>query len=129
MREKLKAMGVNSRHVFYGTFMAYGLGKTQSGETQKTLLFQKIKDENGDEVADHIWMWDARSFNYFEFRNGDVIKFEATIKKYWKGYRGKRDDGEKSVRTKDYELVHPSNVRLIWRGLSKTLLSCYEELY
>lgn len=129
MREGLKAMGINTRHTFCAKFIAYGYRKNKTGEFEKTLLFQNIKDENGSEVADHIWMRDAHSFNYVEFKNGDIIKFEATIKKYRKGYRGKRENGEKSVRTKDYELVHPSNVRLIWRSVPRELLRCYEVLY
>ena len=80
-------------------------------------------------MASHVWMDNIGRLKEFEFRNGDVVQFDALIRKYVKGRRGENRNGKPSVMTEDYELVYPSKICILWRRLSKVILKSYDVLY
>lgn len=113
MRERLKEIeGVRQR--FTATFVRFGSKKAYKGPPIKTLLFEDVKDKYKNDYCDHIWFTDTKGFQKLNLQSGDKISFDARVKPYTKGYRGRRDDYDdyydhKPV-SKDYKLSHPNNL-------------------
>lgn len=109
-RVELKKM-VEQRMRFKGTFVRMGCKPAYRGPELPTVLLQNITHlETGQIVTDHLW------FNYTEgfkaiapLTAGDVIEFDARVKPYEKGYKGRREDVYKPV-TWDYKLSHPTKI-------------------
>ena len=109
MREGLKAME-NARSKFTGIFVRYGVKPAYKGPPIETLLFRDVRDQTGKLVTDHIWFTTTKGFDVYKFNDGDVVSFDARVKEYWKGYRGRRGDDGYSQVTKDYKLSHPNKI-------------------
>lgn len=112
MRSQLKNIN-NHRAKFTGVFVRYGKKHFKEHETT-TLLFRNITAlDTGRVMADHLWMNDTVLFQALgELTPGDVVKFEARVTRYVKGYRGFRDIPDKPVEV-DYRLSHPTKVQLL----------------
>lgn len=110
MRQELKNIE-NVRQRFIAKFVRYGSKKSFKGHPIKTLLFEEIKDSKGKEVADHVWFTTGKQFEKLNIQPGEKICFDARVKHYIKGYRGRIDDeyDHKPVE-KDYKLSHPNNI-------------------
>lgn len=108
MRKELQKID-GKRFRFIATFVAYGKKKAYKGPPITTLLFENIRDKDGREWADHIWFTTNKQFNSLDLVEGDNISFDARVKEYWKGYKGRREDVDNPVR-KDYKLSHPTNI-------------------
>lgn len=110
MRTKLRKIN-NIRSKFSGTFVRYGK-KTFGVHETTTLLFHHITAlDTGHFMADHIWFNMTVGFEALgELKPGDVIKFEARVKRYVKGYKGYRDDVEDRPIEVDYKLSFPTKV-------------------
>lgn len=108
MREKLKDIrGMRQR--FTGTFERFGTKPAYKGAPIKTVLLVDVKNQRGEEVCDHIWFTSGKQFESLELRPGDKICFDARVKSYIKGYRGRREDYDAKPVTTDYKLSHPNN--------------------
>ena len=111
MREGLKNInGVRKR--FIATFERYGKKAAYKGLPITTLLFLNLRDVHGDKFCDHVWFTTCKGFEQYEFNEGDNISFDARVKEYYKGYRGRRDEYYDDVMpiSKDYKLSHPNNI-------------------
>jgi hypothetical protein len=101
------------RATFTGTFERYGL-KTGwgKGPPKKTLLLRDIIDSRGVKVCEHLWFNLTMGFAKLRLQPGDVVQFDARVKLYTKGYKGRREDVDKPME-RDYKLSHPTRaVRL-----------------
>ena len=56
-----------------------------------TILLKDITDETGQIVADHQWSNMTKGFEQADLKLGDLVEFRATVKKYIKGYKGRRE--------------------------------------
>jgi len=105
-RKKLKEIE-DERKIFIGTFERYGI-KSGYKCPLKTVLLLDIKDEEENEITDHLWFNFTKGFEKLgELKRGDKIKFRARSKKYTKGYQGYRWDIPNNIST-DYKLSHPT---------------------
>lgn len=110
MRGKLKDIE-NCRQRFIGTFGRYGSKKGYKSRPVKTLLFTQITDTKGKEISDHIWFTTGKQFESLNLQPGDKISFDARVKEYTKGYKGRRENEYDSKPIeKDYKLSHPNNI-------------------
>ena len=108
MRKKLKKFN-EIRKRFKGTFERFG---TKSGYKYPltTLLFKDITDiSTKEKVCSHIWFNLTKGFNAIDLKEGDVVEFDARVKRYVKGYMGYREDVYKQIET-DYKLSHPTKI-------------------
>ena len=102
----------NERATFYGTFTRFGTKHGWQGRQETTLLFTDLRDETGTRVCDHLWLTLTRGFARLTLQTGDTVQFDARVKTYLKGYRGRRDDVWHPI-TVDYTLSRPSKVTLV----------------
>ena len=109
MRKKLKKLK-EQRLSFEATFERYGSKQGYKGGPIRTLLFREIK--NGEHiVTDHLWFTTNKQFELHELKEGQVILFEARVKGYQKGYKGRREDVYRPSEW-DYKLSHPTKIRI-----------------
>lgn len=114
MRNKLKEIGNENRHIFTGEFSRFGVKNGYMGQ-QKTILLQNIKNEKGELVTDHLWFNYIKGFKKINLQKGDIIKFSARVNLYEKGYKGYREDIYVPI-TYDYKLSYPTNIQKIDSG-------------
>jgi hypothetical protein len=114
MRKELQNIeGVRQR--FTATFVRYGTKPAYKGPPIKTLLFEDIRDKHGKEYCDHLWFTINKSFTKLDLQPGEKISFDARVKPYIKGYRGRRGEYDENFYdakpvSKDYKLSHPNNI-------------------
>ncbi|ABG60194.1 hypothetical protein [Cytophaga hutchinsonii] len=106
MREKLKKIK-NERITVVATVSRYGTKKAYKGNDLPTVLLTNIKDAEGNELTDHLWINLTKGYNTLGCSLGDKIQFNARVKDYTKGYRGHREDVYKPISV-DYKLSHPT---------------------
>jgi len=111
MREKLKQANGN-RSIFEGIFERFGI-KNSFGHPKHTLLLKDIKDNSGKVVTDHLWFNVGKRFDSLKLQAGDIVRFDARVKPYVKGYRGYREDVYDSPVETDYKLSNPTNLRKV----------------
>ena len=117
MRNKLKKLGGKKRYTFTAVVGRFSLKNGFRGLPLKTILLLKIKCE-GVVVTNHIWLTYGRRFHSAVLMVGDLIQFDARIKEYEKGYKGRRLDVYKPI-SKDYGFSYPSKIKIIARGYNK----------
>lgn len=109
MREELKDLTGKSRHEFVGKFGRTGFKSGYKGY-KPTILLKEITlmDNNGNNtiVADHLWLNYTKGFlELGELEIDDLIKFNARVNRYLKGYR--------YAKIPDYGLSYPSKVSIV----------------
>lgn len=114
MRKQLSTIN-NTRQKFTGTFERFGEKSGWQGNIDFTLLLTDVKDQEGKLMTEHLWFNLTKQFNALKLQEGDVVEFHARVKRYFKGYRGYREDiYDKPVET-DYKLSHPTKIKLVSR--------------
>jgi hypothetical protein len=109
MRKELAPIN-EVRCTFTGTFVRIGT-KSSFGYPKQTLLLADVKNSDDKVVTDHTWLNFTKGFAALDLNPGDVVRFDARVKKYRKGYLGYRDDVyDKPVET-DYKLSHPTRLQ------------------
>jgi len=108
MRTELKKLQ-DIRKTFTATFERYGKKAAYKGLPITTLLFKDVADMEGNTVTDHVWFTISKEFGKYALRKGDKIKFDARVKPYQKGYKGRRIDVFEPVAT-DFKLNYATNV-------------------
>lgn len=108
MRKELKKID-DVRDTFTATFVRFGTKNGWNGNVEKTILLKDIKDKMGKIVAGHLWFNYTKGFYMLILNEGDVVKFNARVKEYTKGYFGHRDDVYKPIEY-DYKLSHPTKI-------------------
>jgi len=76
------------------------------------LLRDVVMVETGEKATDHLWFNLTKGFEALgELNEGDVIEFDARVKSYQAGYRGRDIEREldNPPRT-DYKLSHPTKI-------------------
>lgn len=107
MRKELQKIN-GKRQRFTGEFERYG-EKISFGYKKITLLLVNIKDERGNLLTDHLWFTVGKQLKNLDLKEGDKVSFDARVKSYIKGYRGRREDADLPPVTKDYMLSNPNN--------------------
>jgi hypothetical protein len=110
MRKKMRAMN-GDRLTFTGVFVRKGSKPAFRGPDLITILLQDIKTADGKIVADHLWFNYTKGFEAIEpLQEGDVIRFDARVQLYEKGYKGRRDDVYDRPVKADYKLSRPTRI-------------------
>jgi hypothetical protein len=105
MREILANINM-TRTAFSATFVRYGIKPAYKGLPLRTLLFKNVM-QGEKMVADHIWFTDTLGFRKLgELKEGDVVRFNARVRPYYKGYLG---DGNE-FQELDYKLSYPTRI-------------------
>jgi hypothetical protein len=108
MRKELKKID-QQRELFRGVFKRYGLKSGYKGASTETILLAAIRDGNGNLICDHLWFNMTKGFQQLgTLKEGDMVQFEARVKKYRKGYVNQRAGIDQS--TFDYKLSHPTRI-------------------
>ena len=107
MRTELKKIN-KIRTTFTGTFERFGTKSGYHGP-ETTVLIKGVKDSNGKIVADHLWFNYTKGFEDANLSEGDTVQFDARVKMYEKGYKGRREDVDSYIED-DYKLSFPTKI-------------------
>ena len=113
MRKKLKKISEEIRATYTGTFKRFGFKNGYKGPIETVLLLD-IKDSSGNTITDHLWFNKTKGFSSINPQEGDIIQFDARVKKYTKGYFGY--DFIKQIENPpqtDYKLSHPTKIKIV----------------
>ena len=115
MRTKLrKRKGERKR--FRGVFERYGTKPNYHGFPEKTVLLKDVTEVGSRAVVtDHLWFSHTKGFQALGgLQPGDVVEFDARVKEYRAGYRGRKLDAmiENPPRT-DFKLSHPTKIERV----------------
>jgi hypothetical protein len=110
VRKNLKQLE-EVRTSFTGVFVRFGTKSGWKGLVD-TVLLKAIKNDQGRLMTDHLWFNKTKGFEKVELQEGDVVRFDARVKEYEKGYKGYREDVCKSIEI-DYKLSHPTRIEKI----------------
>lgn len=120
MRNELQKLGEKERHTFTGQFERFGQKPAYKGPIPDiTILLLNVKDESGTVVTDHLWFKYTKGFEACDLKVGDIVKFDARVKEYEKGYKGYRDIEAEIMHpvSRDYKLSYPTNITVIERAV------------
>lgn len=111
MRQDLARLdGVRRR--FEGVFVRFGKKVAYKGEPLTTVLLKGVIDISSQKiVTDHLWFTMGKQFAELGLKEGDVVRFDARVSEYVKGYRGRRDEddfGDFKPLERDYRLSFPT---------------------
>lgn len=114
MRDRLQRIE-GQRKEFKAVFVRFGVKTNFKGYAEKTVLLHNVVcTTNRDIACDHLWFNYTKEFQKLELSEGMVLKFQARVKEYTKGYRGYReDDGFEHPVEIDYRLSHPTKIRVV----------------
>jgi len=112
MRKAL-AQRDGERTTFLGTFERLGTKRGWVGD-QPTVLLKDIRTPDGTPICDHLWFNLTRQFASLNLTPGDVVQFDARVREYEKGYKGRREDVYVPIEI-DYKLSHPTKVSKVER--------------
>lgn len=110
MRKALQPLD-GERTTFLGTFERSGTKRGWRGD-EPTVLLKDIRTLAGDPICDHLWFNLTKQFQALEIAPGDAVQFDARVKEYEKGYKGRREDVYVPIEI-DYKLSHPTKVRKV----------------
>jgi hypothetical protein len=110
MRNQLAVIN-GSRTRFEGIFVRFGTKKAYKGYPIPTVLLKDVKClANNDIKTDHLWFTCGKRLEKLNLKENDIVRFDARVTPYIKGYRGYRDIEEYRPIEKDYRLSFPTNV-------------------
>ncbi|MEM4099028.1 MAG: hypothetical protein QXW57_04695 [Candidatus Micrarchaeaceae archaeon] len=102
---------MGTRGEFIATVSRFGTKTGWNGEMIKTVLLTNVK-RDGKLVTDHVWFVVGKRLS--GLKEGDVVKFQARVQEYVKGYRGWKEDiiidNPPSV---DLKLSFPTKVEIV----------------
>jgi hypothetical protein len=106
-----KVLGANEgkRGLCTGEFVRTG-SKPAYKSGIHTVLLKDIKDETGRIVTDHQWFNMTKGFEQADLKLGDLVEFRATVKKYIKGYKGRREYILYKPKKANHMLSRPNNI-------------------
>jgi len=108
LREDLAKI-CNVRRRFEGTFVRFGQRSGYKG-VLTTILLKNVRDiSSGKTVTDHLWFTMGKGFEKLALKEDDVIRFDARVTEYVKGYKGNcNDDEEHKPLERDFRLSFPT---------------------
>lgn len=104
MRKGLQIVD-GDRLSFTGTIGRYG-GK---GGGRYTILLVDVEFLDGTPATDHIWFNLTKGFKSLRLKPGERVFFDARVKPYTKGYRGRKMGVDRPISV-DYKLSHPTKI-------------------
>lgn len=113
MREELaKLHGLRRR--FQGVFERFGTRSGYKG-ILTTILLRDIMDvASGKVLTEHVWLTMGKRFEKLNLKEGDVVRFDARVTDYLKGYKGRRefddDDPDFKPVERDFRLSFPTRL-------------------
>jgi hypothetical protein len=107
VREGLKKIN-GHRIKVYAEVGRFGSKKNWHGFSEMTVCLTDLKDEQGNELCDHLWLVCRKQILNLNLGEGDRVSFQARVKSYIKGYRGNRDDVFDKPIERDYKLSNPT---------------------
>ncbi|MGE5411002.1 MAG: hypothetical protein ACM3MI_08580, partial [Clostridiales bacterium] len=81
--------------------------------TEETVLLKNVQDSSGKVLTDHLWFNLTTGFEKLNLKEGDRIQFDARVKSYTKGYKGRLAkilNPSKPKEKKDFKLSHPTRI-------------------
>jgi hypothetical protein len=113
LRTELKKLD-EQRELFSGVFKKYGIRSGYKGASTETILLTTIRNGDGNLISDHLWFNMTKGFEQLgTLKEGDIVQFEARVKKYRKGYINRQAGIDQSKF--DYKLSHPTRVERVKR--------------
>lgn len=110
MRKELTKQN-NTRSSFTGIFERFGTKINYHGFPEKTVLLKDIRNNKNEIICDHLWFNYTKQFQSLEdIKLGDVVRFDARVKEYIKGYVNYRQFVDE--RTLDYKLSYPTKLKI-----------------
>lgn len=116
MRTELKKIS-EVRTRFRGTFAREGKKSFGVHESRTILLTDVTEVQTGKVITDHLWLNWTQGFEAIApLELGDVVEFDARVKRYTKGYFG-WDEWKRleNPPREDYKLSHPTRIIKIER--------------
>jgi len=110
MRKELSKIE-DVRATFTGIFVRFGEKNGYKGMVP-TVLLKEVCDESGKQVCDHLWFNLTLGFDRLNLKGGELVEFKARVKRYIKGYQGRREDVYVPIES-DYKLSHPTKLRVV----------------
>jgi hypothetical protein len=111
MREELAKIH-GCRRLFEGVFDRFGVKSGYKGPL-KTVCLLNIHDVVARKVVtDHLWFTMGKRFDRLNLQKGDVVRFEARVTIYEKGYRRRQDEDDFDYKPLeyDYRLSFPTKI-------------------
>lgn len=109
MRKELKKLD-GQRLMFSAVVKGFGVRHFKDKEIP-TILFQQVcKQPENKMVTDHLWFTQGKCWS--DMTIGQKVEFEARVKQYEKGYKGKREVVDAMIQT-DYKLERPTKIKLL----------------
>jgi hypothetical protein len=110
MRKKIKELNEERRN-FSGIFVRFGKKNNYMGNEETTVLLKDIKDNSGKILCDHLWFNFTKGFEKINLKENDIVRFDARVKSYIKGYKGYNLEREiESPLREDFKLSHPTKI-------------------
>lgn len=106
--ELARLCGVRRR--FEGIFVRFGQ-KSGYKAVLTTILLLDVKDVATHKVVcDHLWFTMGKGFESLKLVKGDVVRFDARVTEYEKGYKGRQgeDDYDCKPVEIDFRLSYPT---------------------
>ena len=110
VRKKLEQIN-DKRSTFTGIVDRFGIKNGYKGP-ERTVLLKDIKDISGKIVTNHLWFNLTKGFSKLNLKTYDVVKFDARVTPYVKGYKGHRDDVYAPTEL-DYKLSYPTKIKVV----------------
>jgi hypothetical protein len=114
VREEL-AKVCGQRKSFQGVFVRFGRKPGYKG-SETTILLTHICDIASRKlVTDHVWLTMGKQLQKLDLKVGDILRFDARVTEYLKGYQGRRDEDDYDCKPveSDFRLSFPSKLRKI----------------
>lgn len=86
MTERLQSI-CGQRHTFIGVFEKSDMLSTCWHQPQPTLLFRNVTNRQGTISAALVWVSSTKQFDALGLKQGEVVCFDATVRKYMGIYR------------------------------------------
>lgn len=111
MRKELGKME-GTRAQFTATVARLGKKNNFKGPPSETVLFTDVRNEAGELMTGHIWFTIGKQLAPVVRYVGKRVAFEARVKAYTKGYKGR---GLELLKPKeaDFKLSNPMHITLI----------------
>ncbi len=110
MRNELAKIEGN-RARFEGIFVRFGTKRGYKGYPEATVLLRNVKSIQTEQImTNHLWFTCGKRLESLNLKENDVVRFDARVTPYQKGYKGYRDDVYDSPIETDYRLSFPTNV-------------------
>lgn len=111
MREKLKEI-VGERITVEATIERFGKRNPFVGKEKiQTILLKNVRSvTTGDELTTHLWI--DRGKRWAGVTTDCVVRFDARVAAYTKGYRGSGGDPRRPISV-DYRLSYPTRIEIV----------------